>query len=157
MTIDNRSSLHYGDILNTTADVICHQVNCIGIMGSGVALCTRNRYPDVYEEYRNLCISNNPKNLLGKVQIVKTHQDYKYIANCFGQESIGWNKIQTDYNALESSLNQLVIWMIQNNKNSVAIPYKIGCVRGGGNWEIVKMIISKAFASTNIHIEIWKL
>ena len=32
-----------GDILHTEADVICHQVNCKGVMGAGLAKQIRNQ------------------------------------------------------------------------------------------------------------------
>ena len=34
-----------GDILHTEADVICHQVNCKGVMGAGLAKQIRNQIP----------------------------------------------------------------------------------------------------------------
>ena len=42
-----------GNLFNTKANIICHQCNCQGIMGSGVALEVKNRYPKVYESYHN--------------------------------------------------------------------------------------------------------
>lgn len=36
-----------GDIFQSSADVILHQVNCQGVMGSGVAKQVREKYPDV--------------------------------------------------------------------------------------------------------------
>ena len=40
-----------GNLLDSDATVICHQVNCQGKMNSGVAKAIRNKYPRVYEEY----------------------------------------------------------------------------------------------------------
>ena len=40
-----------GDLLNTQAKYICHQVNCKGRMGSGVAKQIRAKYPEVYTAY----------------------------------------------------------------------------------------------------------
>lgn len=44
-----------GDILHTEADVICHQVNCKGVMGAGLAKQIRNQ----------LLSQNLPGNLSG--------------------------------------------------------------------------------------------
>lgn len=41
-----------GDLFTTNAQIICHQVNCQGKMGSGVAKQVREKYPHVYEEYK---------------------------------------------------------------------------------------------------------
>ena len=38
-----------GDLFDTDAKFICHQVNCMGKMGSGVALQVRKKFPHVYE------------------------------------------------------------------------------------------------------------
>ena len=42
----------YDDITKSNADYICHQVNCQGVMGSGVAKAIRDKWPQVYEEYK---------------------------------------------------------------------------------------------------------
>lgn len=40
-----------GNVFDSDADIICHQVNCQGVMGSGVAKEVRERYPEVYYAY----------------------------------------------------------------------------------------------------------
>ena len=40
-----------GNVFDSDADIICHQVNCQGVMGSGVAKEVRERFPNVYEQY----------------------------------------------------------------------------------------------------------
>ena len=44
-----------GNVLDSNADVIIHQVNCQGVMGSGVAKQVKDRYPVVYEMYKAKC------------------------------------------------------------------------------------------------------
>ena len=58
-----------GDIFDSNADAIVHQVNCQGVMGAGVARQVRDKYPNVYVEYRALCdrYRNNTAALLGYV------------------------------------------------------------------------------------------
>ena len=45
-----------GDLLvaqeELNLDVICHQVNCQGVMGSGIAKQIRDTYPIVFENYK---------------------------------------------------------------------------------------------------------
>lgn len=38
-----------GNLLDSTTDIICHQVNCQGKMSSGVAKAIREKYPKVYD------------------------------------------------------------------------------------------------------------
>ena len=47
--------LEHSNLLNIRSGVICHQVNCIGAMGAGLALQIRNKWPIVYEKYKEDC------------------------------------------------------------------------------------------------------
>ena len=44
-----------GDVLDSGADVICHQVNCRGVMGAGIARQIKKRYYWAYEQYKARC------------------------------------------------------------------------------------------------------
>ena len=65
-----------GDLLKSNADVIVHQTNCLGIMGSGVAYQIKKKYPQVFQEYYKFCKeyydNNNLSELLGNVLFVKS-------------------------------------------------------------------------------------
>ena len=43
-----------GDLFDTKANVILHQVNCQGVMGSGIAAEIKRRFPQAYEDYKTL-------------------------------------------------------------------------------------------------------
>jgi len=131
-----------GDILNATEDILAHQVNCMGIMGSGIAKQIKDKYPDVFNQYRKFFV-NNKFTALGKCQIVKAEEN-KYIANLFGQYKYGRDKQYTDYDALEEALVSLKISAKDHNK-SVAIPFNIGCGLAGGSWKVVYKIIEEVF------------
>jgi O-acetyl-ADP-ribose deacetylase (regulator of RNase III) len=59
-----------GDILNAKENIICHQVNCQGVMGSGLAKQIKNKYPNVYAKYKKFC-EENKGSCLGCFQILK--------------------------------------------------------------------------------------
>lgn len=40
-----------GDLLASDCNVICHQVNCKGVMNAGIAKAIRNKYPQVYDVF----------------------------------------------------------------------------------------------------------
>ena len=44
-----------GDLFSTKARYICHQVNCQGRMGSGVAKTVRSKFPEAFEQYKKVC------------------------------------------------------------------------------------------------------
>ena len=50
-----------GDLFTTTAKGICHGVNIDGVMGAGIAKQFRERFPDMYQGYRQLCLEGRLK------------------------------------------------------------------------------------------------
>lgn len=152
-----------GDIFNTDCDIIAHQVNCKGVMGAGIALSVKKRYYHVYDIYKQYCSSMPYEDLLGRTQLVDT-KDGRYIANMFSQLDYGSGKKFTNYTAFETCCETLRNIIIQRNNNkeffrtwSIAFPYKIGCNRGGGNWDIILKIIERYFGGDDIKCKIYKL
>lgn len=135
-----------GDLLNATEDYICHQVNCVGVMGAGLALSIKNTYPEVFKKYRYACL-NAQKDLLGCVQIIGK------VVNIFGQRSYGTHSRQTDYNALKTAFTKLHEKL--PIEKSLAFPYNFGCGLAGGNWYIVYQLIEECFK--NRYVTIYKL
>lgn len=142
-----------GDLFTTKADVICHQVNCQGVMGSGVAKQVKEKYPKAYEKYKAMCddywCSDEENFLLGIAQIVKI--DNKNIANLFCQFDYGYNGVRyTDYEAVYKAFTRL-------NENcpqdfTFAFPYHFGCDRGGANWDIIFKMMEVVFKDREIFI-----
>lgn len=144
--------MYYGDVLQSKARIICHQVNCCGVMGAGLAYQIKKKYPDVYNEYYKLCQTTYKGKLLGIVQMVGIENGNQCIANCFGQLDPGPN---TNYDALENSL--YYIRNIVPKGYTIAIPYKIGCGIGKGNWEEVFNIIKNVFNTYEGEVQIWNI
>ena len=144
-----------GNILNCSENIIVHQTNCLGVMGAGLALQLRKKYPIIFDKYKILCdlYKKFPNSLMGYTQIVNVDNS-KYVMNCFGQLSYGTG-LQTDYESLKLSLNQVKEYAEYNNL-SVAIPYKIGCGLAGGDWNIVYKIIEDIFAKSPIKCVLYK-
>jgi len=143
-----------GDILQAEENIICHQVNCQGVMGSGLAKQIRAKYPEVYASYIKYCRGckdNNPKNLLGEVQTVLVN-DGKVIANLFGQFNYGKGKQYTDYKALKQSLEGILTIATMVGDDSIAVPYNLGCGLAGGDWNIVYKIIEEVFDDYDVTI-----
>lgn len=46
-----------GDLFSVNDHAIGHGVNCKGVMGSGIAVGFKSNYPEMFEEYRELCLS----------------------------------------------------------------------------------------------------
>jgi len=140
-----------GDLLQATEDIIGHQVNCRGVMGSGVALQIKNKFPEAYHQYQFLChsFSNRLEKLLGRCQIIKVGD--RYIANLYGQLDYGRNKQQTELNMLTAALAKLKE-EAKRECLSVALPYKIGSDRGGADWNEVYGIIDEVFSDYEVSL-----
>lgn len=128
-----------GDILQCAENIIVHQVNCLGVMGSGLAKQIKDSYPEVYKVYYQFCKTQLAETLLGECLVCEVGTD-KYIANLFGQLNYGRDKVHTDYTALSRALNDLADFA-QEKGLTVAIPYKLGCGLAGGDWDTVSALI----------------
>ncbi len=143
----------YGSILDATEDIICHQVNCRGVMGAGVAKVLCQRWPMIKHQYQWFCktqFHDRPQDLLGKVQIVDVAPD-KQVANIFGQLDFGRNshKKYTDYTALTNAFHT-----IRNTYagKSLAFPYGFGCGLANGDWAVVSKMIEMYFGDMDVTI-----
>ncbi len=139
-----------GNILEASEDIICHQVNCKGVMGAGLAKQIKSKYPNVYKEYKQLC-TEQVDDLLSSVQLISTN-DRKTIANLFAQTGYGRKRMQTDYDALRSCLQSLKDTVTHSNQTSIAIPYGIGCGLAGGDWTIVEEMIEDVLGDCEVTV-----
>ncbi len=148
--------IKHGNILTSNAAYIAQQVNCMGVMGAGLAKSIREKYPAVYDEYRELCKRTEPsRHLLGTCQLVQV-TDGVTIANCFGQVEYGRDKQYTDYSGLRKALIALK-FSAEKTGGCIAIPYNLGCGLAGGKWNQVLDIIDDVFRDYPDGVEIWSL
>lgn len=133
-----------GNILDIEEGILAHQVNCQGVMNSGIAKAIRDKWPKVYEEYKNkydLYVSwarfgEKVDNQLGNMQVVAVG-DTLAIANVYGQCNYGTSSRQTNYGAVAKAFRELADYRSQR----IYVPYLIGCGLGGGDWEVYSEII----------------
>jgi len=128
--------IEFGNIFNLP-DVknYAHGCNCAGAMGKGIALQFREKYGQMYLEYKKRCKDGSFS--LGDVFT------YNYgegtVFNLGTQKT--W-KTKAELKAIEDSLLKMLMYARQNNINKIALP-KIGAGLGGLNWEDVKSIIDR--------------
>lgn len=131
-----------GNLLGSDCDYICHQVNCQGRMGSGIAKQIRNWFPEVYESYMDICTDERltPEDILGTIDIVGTNARYDVIS-IFGQLNYGYDGVQyTSYVAFGHALEQIKEAIPEGSK--IGFPKNIGCGLGGGNWTVIYNMIA---------------
>ena len=152
-----------GNIFDTHCNIICHQVNCQGVMGHGIAKQVKEKYKGAFNEYKRYCDAHadNREAMLGEALIIDidygaavldwlVDQERKYIANIFGQLTYGTG-LRTNYKALVLGLEVVANFAKEHNL-SVAVPYKIGCGLAGGDWNKVNILIEGVFAGTGIEV-----
>jgi O-acetyl-ADP-ribose deacetylase (regulator of RNase III) len=133
-----------GNIADLQVGVIIHQVNCQGVMGSGVAAALRARYPVIWERYKQRCDDNIDSGaqtaaLLGHAQLVQV-TDGLWVCNLFSQNNYGRDgRRYTSYDALDTGLKHL--WDQLKPLHGALHHPLIGSGLGGGDWNVVKAII----------------
>lgn len=120
------------DITTVTRGIVAHGVNCKGVMGGGVALAIRNKWPPVFDLYASVKPSPD---LLGQCQLVPVTSDV-WVANCFTQIAYGRdpNVKYASPHAIKRSLREAFAFAAADDKPLYLPP--IGCGLGGLSWNI---------------------
>jgi O-acetyl-ADP-ribose deacetylase (regulator of RNase III) len=130
-----------GNLLEEHIEALVNTVNCVGVMGKGIALQFKQAFPENFKQYKKACD-------LKKVQPGRMFITYtdKLLPKCIinfptKNHWKGKSKIED----IESGLNALVKEVERLHIKSIAIP-PLGCGNGGLDWAQVKPMIVNAFA-----------
>lgn len=149
-----------GNLLDSNAEYIMHQVNCQGVMGSGVAKAIKDKWPVVFEKYEGvveLANAADGESLLGRVLPVKVSPT-QTVMNLFGQNLFGYDGDRyTSYDAIDRCIRRVAERCREAGVKSVALPWHMSSDRGGANWNIIMEMIKQHFGDLDIIVEIWKL
>lgn len=136
-----------GDIFKDTSEAIVNAVNCVGVMGKGIALKFKENYPNNYTIYKTACDHKEVK--IGKMFVYK--ESNKLIIN-FPTKEHWRNDSKLEY--IEEGLKDLVKVLQSLNIESIAMP-AIGCGSGGLNWNRVKKTIEKYLTDVDMNIVVY--
>lgn len=128
-----------GNIFDEVVEAIVNPVNCVGVMGKGLALQFKQRYPENFRVYKWAC--ENQQLTIGKILIIQTPGMPRYIINFPTKNHWKQNSKIED---IELGLDALVREIQKLEITSIAIP-ALGCRNGGLQWSIVKPLIVSAF------------
>lgn len=141
-----------GNLLDVQTGIIAHGCNCQGVMGSGVALAVRNKYPVAYDKYRYECmgLTDDARSaLLGRYNIVPVAPGL-WVANMFTQDIYGGDgQKYVSYDAIDACFAS-----INTRGHTLNIP-KIGAGLGGGDWNVIESIINHRV--DNQSVIVWEL
>lgn len=148
------SILQDTDILKVETEAIVHQCNCFGVMGGGVAKIIREKYPEVYDT--DLTTKNGCHEKLGTFSCVKT-SDGKMVYNLYSQYRYGVDKRHTDYEAFYNGITAVRGHLQSLGIKRVAMPYNIGCGKGGASWNIIITMLAEIFDKSGVDVLLCKL
>lgn len=128
-----------GNLLAANVQALVNTVNTVGVMGKGIALQFKERFPENYKLYKSAAAGNELQT--GKMFIVPTHRmdGVKWIIN-FPTKKHWRSPSKMEY--VEQGLDNLVDVIAKYKIKSIALP-PLGCGNGGLNWDNVKPLIAE--------------
>lgn len=137
-----------GNIFTSTCQVLVNTVNCVGVMGAGIALECRLRYPDMYTRYVSLC--NDKKIDVGLLWLYKS--DRRWILN-FPTKKHWKDPARVEY--LHSGLKKFRSVYAERGIESIAFPI-LGASNGGLSEDESLDIMKNYLDVLDIRIEIYR-
>jgi O-acetyl-ADP-ribose deacetylase (regulator of RNase III) len=138
------------NLLEYPVDGIMHQANCFHTMGGGIALRIKQKFPAAYEA--DLKTKNGDISKLGTFSVAVLPSNF-HIYNVYGQFSFGQGR-QTRYDAVYDGLKAVERHARENALQTLGLPKRMGCVLGGGSWNIMAAIIDDIFIDSPITLHI---
>jgi O-acetyl-ADP-ribose deacetylase (regulator of RNase III) len=124
-------------------DAIVNTVNCVGVMGKGIALQFKNKWPENYDAYKAACKAKQVRP--GKMMVFDAgaYAQPHYIIN-FPTKDHWRGNSRLEY--IRDGLVDLVAKVQELGIKSLAMP-PLGCGNGGLDWADVRPMIEHAFAA----------
>ncbi|PXA90450.1 Appr-1-p processing protein [Caulobacter sp. D4A] len=134
-----------GDLLQSGAEAIINTVNCVGVMGKGIALQFKQAFPRNYDAYRRACEAGEVR--LGEMFVFDTGSmiNPRWIINF---PTKGHWKANSRLEDIVIGLEDLKRVIVDRNIRSIAVP-PLGCGNGGLNWRDVEPAIRHALGDLN--------
>jgi O-acetyl-ADP-ribose deacetylase (regulator of RNase III) len=139
-----------GDLFADGADALVNPVNCVGVMGKGLALEFKKRFPKNFKAYELYC----ELGYLDPGETFNYEERDRFIINAATKNH--W-KGQSRIEYIRDCLNSIRVTLLQNNIESIAIP-ALGCGLGGLSWSEVKPLFDEILGDIdNCHITVYEL
>jgi O-acetyl-ADP-ribose deacetylase (regulator of RNase III) len=129
-----------GNLLETDAEAMVNTVNTVGIMGKGIALMFKEKFPRNFETYARACEAGEIR--VGRMFVTETKELFgpRWIINFPTKEH--WRG-KTNIDWVEEGLKDLARVIREKAIRSIAVP-PLGCGNGGLDWREVKPLIEQA-------------
>lgn len=137
-----------GNLLESKAQTLVNTVNCVGVMGKGIALQFRERFPDMYEDYVKRCADH--KVHLGKPYLFKRLIS-PWIANF--PTKAHWRSVARIADII-AGLKYLAAHYREWGITSLAVP-PLGCGEGQLDWAVVGPTLYRYLTQLDIPVELY--
>ena len=145
--------IYEGNLFDTNCKTLVNTINCVGVMGKGIALEFKKRFPLMFDDYKQKC--NRKEIQLGHPYVWKDPYD------AFGENPYVLNFPTKGHWQFPSELRQIELglkFFLENykewNLESIAFP-PLGCGNGGLDWNVVKPLMLKYLDQVDIPVEIY--
>jgi len=137
-----------GNILESDAQTLVNTVNCVGVMGKGIALAFKQRFPDMYKDYVGRCRRGEVK--LGRPYLYRgLHR--QWVLNFPTKEH--WrsvSRLEDITRGLEYLKGHYREWGIE----SLAVP-PLGCGNGQLEWRVMGPVLYRCLEQLDIPVTLY--
>jgi len=137
-----------GDLFESSAQTLTNTVNTVGVMGKGIALQFKRRFPDMYNDYVMRCEQGQV--VLGRPYLFKP-LIAPWILNFPTKEH--WRSLSR-LDAIRDGLDYLAEHHLEWGIESLAVP-PLGCGEGGLEWRIVGPTLYRGLSRLAIPVELY--
>jgi O-acetyl-ADP-ribose deacetylase (regulator of RNase III) len=146
----NNVTIIKGNIFNTKMQTIVNTVNCVGVMGKGIALVFKLRYPSMFEIYQDYCKQKLIS--IGKLWLYKGELHKPWVLNF--PTKTHW-KFPSEYEYIEQGLQKFLNTYKEKGITSIAFPL-LGANNGGLDNDKVMNIMLHYLTQCDIPVEIYQ-
>jgi O-acetyl-ADP-ribose deacetylase (regulator of RNase III) len=139
-----------GNIFSSKCQTLVNTVNCMGVMGKGIALVHKLRYPEMYLEYREHCKNKLIK--IGSLWLYTKKENAPWILSF--PTKFHW-KYPSKIEWIEQGLQKFIETYDKKGITSIAFPL-LGTHNGGLDTNEVKRLMDEYLGECTIDIEIYE-
>jgi O-acetyl-ADP-ribose deacetylase (regulator of RNase III) len=140
-----------GDLFKSKAQVLVNPVNCVGVMGAGIAKEFKRRFPKMFVAYKKAC--DEGKLHPGTLMLWKDRESLdRYVLN-FPTKKHWRSKSKLVW--IEEGMQFFTKHHKEWNIRSIAFP-ALGCGKGGLDWKDIKPIFKKYLSDVDINVFVFE-
>ena len=142
----------YGDMFDSETEAIINTVNLVGVMGKGIALQFKERFPENFAVYRKACRDKTID--IGNSLVTRAFQNGREIYIVHFPTKKHWRN-PSEYSFIEEGLINLRHIITDHKIKSISVP-ALGAGNGGLDWDKVKKLIVDHLNDIDCEVVVYK-